>query len=100
MPLAPSPPADTLSQEVALLDEARGSMAANPGAALSLLDRHRGAFPHGRLEMERELLVVDALGRLGRIDEARARAGTLATQVQGTIYEPRVGALLRRLAPP
>ena len=96
----PSPPVgvDSLPAETALLEEARAVLDSDPAAALGQLDAHAAAFPHGVLRMERELLAVDALGRLGRLDEARARGNILLRDARGSIYEGRVRAILEGLA--
>jgi hypothetical protein len=44
--------------------------------------------------MERELVAVDALIRLGRRDEARTRAEALRVRAAGSLYEERVRKLL------
>jgi len=46
------------------------------------------------LRVERELLAVDALFRLGRDSEARARGEALLRDASGTIYEVRIRSLL------
>jgi hypothetical protein len=102
---APSPPAasvdvDALSEEAAMLERARASLDRDPGAALAQLDAHAIAFPGGMLRTERELLAVDALGRLGHPAEARARGEALLREGHGSLYEERVRAMLKRLPPP
>jgi hypothetical protein len=89
---APPPPVaeDTLAPELALLDQARASYASDPQAALDRLDEHARRFPGGKLSLERELLALDALKRLGRTADERARAARLLSVVRGTIYEARV----------
>jgi len=66
---------DSLAAELALVESAR---AADPAAALELLEHHAQRFPAGALATERELLIVESLCALGRLDQARARAGTFA----------------------
>ena len=48
-----------------------------------MLERHAALFPMGQLSMEREFLAVQALRRLGRLAEARARASALLRQAIG-----------------
>lgn len=85
---------DTLAGELALVGRARANLDADPQSALAALDEHARRFPKGKLAMERELLALDALDRLGRSAEARERAQRLVSVARGTIYEPRVRAHL------
>ncbi|APR80330.1 serine/threonine protein kinase [Minicystis rosea] len=92
------PPAtDQLAEEVALLDQARAALAASPEQALALADAHAARYPRGKLRMERELLIVDALRRLGRTGEARTRAEAMLARAQGSLYEERVRKLLEQM---
>ncbi|CAN92523.1 hypothetical protein sce2364 [Sorangium cellulosum So ce56] len=65
---------DDLVRESNLVDASRAALAQDPGAALAALERHQAEFPKGRLAEEREFIAIRALVRLGRADEARARA--------------------------
>ncbi|WP_437592534.1 hypothetical protein [Sorangium sp. So ce1000] len=65
---------DDLVRESNLVDASRAALAQDPEAALAALDRHQAEFPKGRLAEEREFIAIRALVRLGRADEARARA--------------------------
>jgi hypothetical protein len=94
------PERDPLEREAAMLEEARSVLDRDPGGALAALDRHSATFPAGRLSMERELLAVEALRRLGRSAEARARGNALLARAGGSIYEARVRATLDSLPPP
>lgn len=89
-----APPADLLAEEVALLDRARAALGTNPAAALALAGDHASRFPQGKLGMEREIVAVDALRRLGRSDEARARGDLLLDRARGSLYEERVKKLV------
>lgn len=75
-PTVPSAPgASALSDELRLLDDARGLLrAGNAAACLSALDRYDAAHPKGGLGLEARVLRVDALVTSGRIDEARSLA--------------------------
>jgi hypothetical protein len=57
--------------ESSLLDAARRSLAMDPERTLALANQHRVLYPQGMLGQEREMLVVEALRRLGRSDEAK-----------------------------
>ena len=95
---APSPqppssvgPRDTsLDEEVRLLGEGRGALGGAPAKALELANLHAERHPRGQLVVERELLAVDALAALGRIDEARARARQALPLAQGSFLEARL----------
>lgn len=63
-----------LLEEAELVDLARAKLGSEPLSSLSLLQTHARRFPGGQLATEREYLMIDALLRLGRTDEARARA--------------------------
>ena len=98
---APSPhpgmEADSLARETAMLDRARGLLESDPVAALAALDAHAAAYPAGHMTLERELLALEALRRLHRVSEARARGEALLQRARGSIYEERVGAILDAL---
>ncbi len=101
-PKAPEPPPsldsrdslDSLAREAAMLEESRAMVGANPSGALDELDRYAARFPEGRLRIESGLLAVEALKRLGRIDEARARGASLLEQAHGSLYEARIRTLI------
>jgi hypothetical protein len=90
---------DLLAREVVLLEKARGSLDRDPASSLATLEAHAAEFPTGTLRMERELLAVDALRRLGRFTGARARGEALLARAPGSIYEERVRAILASLPP-
>ncbi len=106
-PAAPRPPQllarasaeapDPLAEEAALLERARAALGASPAEALALTEAHAARFPAGKLGMEREIVAIDALRRLGRRDEARARGEALLARTQGSLYEARVHKLLEDL---
>jgi hypothetical protein len=97
-PVAPEVVLDPLTREAMMLEKARAALDHDPNAALAMLDAHRAEFPAGTLTMERELVAVDALSRIGRVADARSRGGALLEQARGSIYEARVRALLDGLA--
>jgi hypothetical protein len=87
---------DALEREAALLESARASLGTAPARALELTERHASSFPSGKLAIERELVAVDALQRLGRHGEARARGEALLRRASGNIYEDRIRRLLEK----
>jgi hypothetical protein len=96
---APVGDVDTLAREAAMLEEARALLDRAPGDALSKLEEHAVAFPSGHLALEREMLAVDALRRLGRTEDARSRGRALLARYHGSLYEERVRAMLDSLPP-
>jgi hypothetical protein len=80
--------------EVTLLDAAEAALGSDPGAALSLANRHTARFPYGMLSQEREVIAIEALWRLGRSDEARRRARRFFQDYPRSAHRPRVEALL------
>ncbi|UQA56754.1 tetratricopeptide repeat protein [Polyangium aurulentum] len=95
---APRAPAaldtDALLREAELLEKARTGVARDPEGALRALDGHRASFPAGQLTAEREYLAIDALSRLGRHDEARARAKAFVARFPSSPFAERA----RRIA--
>jgi hypothetical protein len=75
VPADPAPVDSSLTAELALLQAAHD--ASSPEAALSALDEHRRSFPNGQLADERELMRLEALCTLGRLDAARVTAKDL-----------------------
>jgi hypothetical protein len=88
-------PVDTLARETALIDAARERLGSAPAQALAALETHRREFPNGQLAAEREFLAVESLRRLGRADDARARAAALAARFPASSYAARAERLLR-----
>jgi hypothetical protein len=92
-PEAPQP-LDSLAREAAMLEHARAMLDSNPGGAFDELGRYTERFPEGRLGIESGLLAVEALKRLGRIEEARAHGAALLEQARGSLYEARIRTLI------
>ncbi|WP_437337585.1 hypothetical protein [Sorangium sp. So ce394] len=91
-PAAPAPDAiaavdnDDLVRESNLVDQSRAALAQDPAAALAALARHEADFPKGRLAEEREFIAIRALMRLGRADEARARAAAFVARYPSSSF--------------
>jgi hypothetical protein len=100
-PARPAPPTttDTLARESALIGRARGSLVSNPASSLEAIDEHARKYPQGELAPEREYLRVSALHRLGRDDEAKARARAYLGRFSSSPYVPAVKKLLTELEP-
>lgn len=97
-PKEPAPPAsrDTqLSQERALLEVARTTLAKGDVAAtLDAVGRHTRDFPDGRLAEEREVLFIQALVQADRRDEAVRRADAFRKKFPDSLMLPAVDAAL------
>ncbi len=88
-----------LTAELGALDAVRTALArGDPARALSLLDAYSRSYPHGQLELEAEVLRIDALARAGQRDLARQRAesflkrqpnSALAARVRGHLQTTR-----------
>ncbi len=85
---------DNLGREIQLLERARQLLKVNPALAMTTLDEHRKEFGSGTLVLERQFLEVEALLRLGRRDQAVARAADLRARAPGSLYERRLTQLL------
>ncbi len=85
---------DPLVREAALLESARADLGVDPARALATLGLHASEFPAGVLAMEREVLTIEALQRLGRIVEAGEGARALLARSRGSPYERRIEAIV------
>ena len=63
-----------LMEELRQLEAIRRRLPSEPERALGAIAQHARRFPQGALGPERELLRIEALQRLGRVDEARRAA--------------------------
>lgn len=97
---APSREPSTLAGELELLERARRSLADDPHGALEALGLHVARYPSGILAVERDLMTLDALRRVGRKDEARRRAAAWLTRDPSGLHAARVRALLGALDEP
>ena len=75
-----------LSEEVALVDQARGLLEQDPAAALRICREHENRFPDGQLRSTRDALAIRALKKLGRIDEAKKQAESLLERDPATLH--------------
>jgi hypothetical protein len=80
--------------ELALIREAQDALRTSPARALALTDEHRRRFGDGALAQEREVVAIDALVRLGRRAEARARAAELHRRWPRSAHGRRVDVLV------
>jgi hypothetical protein len=84
-----------LTEELGALDHARLALGnGNPGRALDELDGYDRRFPSGRLQLEAEVLRIDALARLGQRDAARQHAEAFLKRHPNSVLATRVRALV------
>jgi len=84
-----------LTDELGALDHARLALAGGDGRqALDELDAYDHRFPGGRLQIEAEVLRIDAFAKLGRKDVARQRAEAFLKRHPNSVLATRVRAHL------
>jgi len=86
---------DTLAVEAKLLNQAHAAMAADPQKALAIASEHAKRYPRGQLAAERELIVIQALVKLGRTHEAETRGRALRKSSPSSIYGERLDTILK-----
>jgi hypothetical protein len=90
----------TLVLELAALDAVRSTLTSGDAhSALALLDIYGDRFPHGRLELEAEVLRIDALAQSGQPDLARRRAEAFLRHHPRSVLAARVRADAQLTAP-
>jgi hypothetical protein len=78
-------PAASLSEELALVEDARAALAAGDGRrALALLDRYEGTLHGTKLRAEATILRIEALAASGRSNEAARLARSFVSQNPGS----------------
>lgn len=88
-------PASSLAEELASLDSARALLARGDSAgALVRLDAHSRTYPKGRLQLEAEVLRIDALTKNGQTGLAKKRAETFLRKHPNSVLASRVRMLL------
>jgi TolA-binding protein len=92
---AASPSEDALAGEAQLLNRAHAVMATDPRTAHAVASEHAKRYPRGQLAAERELILVEALVKLGRVREAEARGRALRKRAPSGIYGERLDTLLQ-----
>jgi len=86
---------DALAGEAKLLNQAHAAMATDPQTALNIAGEHAKRYPRGQLAAERELILVQALVKLGRAREAEARGRALRKSAPSSIYDERLDTILK-----
>jgi hypothetical protein len=80
--------------ETKAIQQAQDALKTDPEYALAQCDDDAKLFPNGTLAQEREVIAIDALTRLGRMPEAKARAKKFATDYPNSADMPRVQKLV------
>jgi len=89
--LAVAPPAAMLKEELGVLDHARTALVNGDGRrVLEELDAYDRRFPSGRLQIEAEVIRIEALARIGRKDIARQRADLFLKRHPNSVLATRV----------
>ncbi len=91
----PDAPAAGLAEELAALDSARNQLAKGDSlGALARLDAYGRSYPKGRLQLEAEVLRIDALTKSGQTSLAKKRAEAFLRKYPNSVLASRVRALL------
>jgi hypothetical protein len=69
-------------------------LSGNPSAALADATRLATEYPNGLYAEEREVVAIDALCRLGRVNEATIRAQRFSVRFPGSAYQMRIARAL------
>ncbi len=85
--------------EASFLRRTRAALADDPALALRMTDEHASRYRQGVLAQEREVIAIDALVRIGRRDEARARASAFRVRYPSSAHASRVDALVGKGEP-
>jgi hypothetical protein len=92
--------APTPESELVLLERSRAALDRDPASALALAEAHARSHPSGIFAQEREMLAIEALLKLKRKAEARARAERFVQRYPDSPQAPRVRAWIERTPPP
>lgn len=92
---APSSSEDALAGEAKLLNQAHAAMSSDPRQAYAFASAHAKRYPRGQLAAERELIMVQALVKLGRVREAETRGRALRKSAPSRIYGERLDTILK-----
>jgi hypothetical protein len=89
-------PRGELTQELAALDRVRATLAGGDArGALAGLDAYDRGHRNGRLELEAEVLRIEALAKSGRIETARERGEAFLRRYPQSVLATRVRSQLR-----
>lgn len=93
LPSATATPSASPPSEISLLRDAQTALGSNPQQALTLCQQHATLYPAGALSQEREVIVIEALVRLGRTAEAKSRATAFIAAHPGSTHTRRLEVL-------
>ena len=94
-PVSAAVAAPTLNDELRAIEEAQSALASDPARAAAVLARAERINPRPQLRDERDVLHIEALTRIGRWSEARARAAALEARAPQSPQSARARSLLR-----
>lgn len=99
---APAPVAEVVREareegEASFLRRAKVALATDPAHALRITDEHPVRYPRGVLLQEREIIAIEALIRLGRAHDARARAASFRSRYPTSAHNGHLDARIERL---
>jgi len=84
-----------LRAELEALDRVRSTLASGDfSGALSSLDAYFQNFHHGRLQLEAEILRIDALARCGQTESARSYAKEFLRRHPKSVYAARLQSIV------
>lgn len=87
-------PSDVTESEATFLRRTRAALAEDPAVALRMTREHASRFPRGVLVQERDVIAIDALVRLGALDEARAKARAFRARYPRSAHASRIATIL------
>ena len=87
-------PAEEAESEASFLRRTRAALVGDPAGALGMTEEHASRYPHGVLAQERDVIAIEALVRLGRRDEARARAMSFRALYPSSAHASRIAAIV------
>jgi hypothetical protein len=83
-------PAFAHMDEAELLKRAQAALSERPRETLSLTVEHERRFAAGALREEREVLAIDALRKLGRVNAARERASRFEQRYPDSVHLEKI----------
>jgi hypothetical protein len=87
------------STEAGLLHLARTLLATDPERALRLTKEHARRYPNGDLAQEREVIAIESLRRLGRLDAAVERGAAFERKYPGSVHQSKIEQTLEGQLP-
>jgi hypothetical protein len=90
-----TPRAPTLTEELTLLRNARAALRESPAQAVEVLREGAARFPGGQMRDDREALLIEALLRAGRRDDAASRLRALSATNASEAQVARLRAMLQ-----